>query len=95
MARKGLKYDDPVILRSDPRWGTRAAATPAGDEERRTAGIDATCQKKVNLVGVYKTVRAAYEKRLVDGNREKLAAAVPIFQQWTGNARRLLASGGR
>lgn len=94
MAEKGLKYGDPVILRNDPRWGSRPATSPAGEEEKRTAGVDAMCQREVNLVGVYKTVRAAYEKRLVDENREKLIAAKPVVRQWVDNARRLIANGG-
>ncbi|KAA9380513.1 hypothetical protein F5972_05035 [Microbispora cellulosiformans] len=94
MARHGLPYPDPVLLRNDPRWASREASEPAGEEERKTAFADATCQAEVNLVGVYKTIRAAYEQSLVEQNKTKLAEAGPVFEDWVDNAKALIESNG-
>ncbi|WP_143121274.1 hypothetical protein [Streptosporangium canum] len=94
MEKSGLRYPDPVIPRQNPEWASRKADAPAGAEEKRVAGTDATCQREVNLVGVYKTVRAAYEERLVAADREKLAAARPIMEAWVKNAEAVIAAAG-
>ncbi|MFI7538151.1 hypothetical protein [Streptosporangium sp. NPDC049376] len=94
MSRNGLRYESPVVPRHDVRWASRNASTPADAEEKRVAGIDATCQKEVNLTGVYKTVRIAYEELIVAKNKEKLAAAQQTTQKWTANASAVLAKNG-
>lgn len=91
MTRNGLQYVDPLLSSRDQRWATRDAATPASDEEKRVAGVDAACQAEVNLIGVYKTVRAAYESRLLEENRAKLEAAKPIFEKWVENSKAIIA----
>ncbi|WP_405085993.1 hypothetical protein [Microbispora sp. NBC_01389] len=94
MARHDLPYPDPVLLRNDPRWASREVSEPANEEERKTAFADATCQAEVNLAGVYKTVRAAYEQSLVEQNRTELAEVGPVFQDWVDNAKALIKSNG-
>ncbi|MEV4895901.1 hypothetical protein AB0K48_41695 [Nonomuraea sp. NPDC055795] len=90
---KGLAYDSPVVPAHDLRWVNRTAGTAAGEEEKRVAAIDATCRNEVNLVGVYKTVRAAYENILLTKNKAELDAAAPIFAQWLANARAVIKAG--
>ncbi|MFI6796715.1 hypothetical protein [Streptosporangium canum] len=92
--KSGLRYPDPVILRLNPEWASRKADAPAGAEEKRVAGTDATCQREVNLVGVYKAVRVAYEERLVTAELEKLTAARPILEAWVKNAEAVIAGAG-
>lgn len=91
MQKNGLQHQDPVILRLNPLWVSRKAGTPADDRERHTAAVDARCQQEVNIVGVYKTVRAAYETRLVDANKSKLIQKNAIFEGWVRNAESILA----
>lgn len=94
MEKSGLRYPDPIILRVNPEWASRKADAPAGAEEKRVAGADATCQREVNLVGVYKAVRVAYEERLVAAELEKLTAARPILETWVKNAEAVIAAAG-
>ncbi|MEU4834823.1 hypothetical protein [Streptosporangium sp. NPDC023615] len=94
MERSGLRHPDPVILQADPALNPRAG-TPVSDEARRVAGTDAACRKEVNLVGVYKTVRFAYEERLLAANREKLEAARPILRARVAKAEAVIAGATR
>ncbi|MEO3854405.1 hypothetical protein [Acrocarpospora sp. B8E8] len=86
-------YDHPVTAQGDPRWESRAEGTPASAEERRVAAADANCQAELNLVGTYKAVRAAYEHRLLDGNKEKIAESRQIFAGWVSNAKQIIKAG--
>ncbi|MEV0756722.1 hypothetical protein [Streptosporangium sp. NPDC050280] len=93
MAKSGLQFVDPALASRDPRWVSRDPAMPAGDEEKRVASVDAECRLEVNLVGTYKTVRAAYEKRLLEENKAQLDAAKTVFDTWLRNARTIIAEG--
>ncbi|GAA3115732.1 hypothetical protein GCM10020001_039020 [Nonomuraea salmonea] len=86
-------YQHPVTAQNDPKWQSRTQGTPASDEEKRIAALDAKCQDEVNLVGVYKAVRAAYEQRLLEENQSKFAETKAIVDVWTKNAAAILKSG--
>ncbi|MGW4639919.1 hypothetical protein ACWEN6_15390 [Sphaerisporangium sp. NPDC004334] len=92
MAANGLAYPDPMLARLDPRW-SRQKGTPASAEERRVAAIDASCQKSVNFVGVYKTVRKAYQERFLSEHHDEIIDSVRVFGSWLANAREILATG--
>jgi hypothetical protein len=95
MAGNGLNYDHVQAARHDLKWASRTAETPADAEERRVASIDAGCQQTVNIVGLYKTVRKAYEERLVAQHKARFAESKKIFEGWLANAREILAKGDR
>ncbi|GAA2315038.1 hypothetical protein GCM10010149_78410 [Nonomuraea roseoviolacea subsp. roseoviolacea] len=86
-------YQHPVAAKNDPTWQSRDAGTPASAEEKRVAAADANCQLQVNLVGVYKTVRAAYEQQLLDENRAKIDESKRIFAAWVSNAKAIIKAG--
>ncbi|WP_157523023.1 hypothetical protein [Herbidospora cretacea] len=91
MGRQGFAYQSPIMPPLDPRWESRPADRPAGEEERRTARVDAECREKVNLVGVYKTLRVAYEAELLRRNRDAIVAAQKVTAGWLDRARAILA----
>ena len=91
--RQGLNYDDPISAQNDARWGRRTAGTSASSDERHTALIDAGCQKSINLVGEYKALEFAYQKRSLVQNRSQLARAKAIFEGWVKNAKTMIAKG--
>ncbi|MEV5408056.1 hypothetical protein AB0K60_04320 [Thermopolyspora sp. NPDC052614] len=94
MQRSGVTgYDHPVPAMNDPRWQSRAADEPASADEKRVAGADATCRTETNLVGIYKTVRSAYEQRLLERHKDKIEESREIFDVWVDNARRVIATG--
>ncbi|MEV0236088.1 hypothetical protein [Nonomuraea sp. NPDC050786] len=86
-------YQHPITAQNDPKWKSRTQGTPASDEEKRIAALDAKCQDEVNLVGVYKAVRAAYEQRLMEENKSKFAESKAIVDGWTKNAAAIMKSG--
>ncbi|MEV4454331.1 hypothetical protein [Microbispora sp. NPDC049633] len=86
-------YDHPITAQNDPRWQSRAEGAPASAEEKRVAAADANCQAEVNLVGIYKAVRAAYEQRILDGNKGKIAESTHIFEGWVSRAKALIKAG--
>ncbi|RCG16798.1 hypothetical protein DQ384_40070 [Sphaerisporangium album] len=88
VARDGLDYSDPFLLAEHARQPSGDG--PASDEEKRVAGIDATCQNDVNLTGIYKTVQIAIQKIQVEENRDKLIESRAIFAQRVEAARALL-----
>ncbi|GGK88935.1 hypothetical protein GCM10007964_34520 [Sphaerisporangium melleum] len=90
VAVNGLTYPDPVLARLG--W-PREAKIPATAEEKRVAAIDATCQKSVNLVGVYKTVRKAYQERFLTEQRAQILESARIFTSWLANANKILKIG--
>ncbi|MEV6155053.1 hypothetical protein AB0L53_32390 [Nonomuraea sp. NPDC052129] len=90
--KNGLRYESPVEPPHDPQWMSRESSSPATEEEKRVAGVDASCQRDVNLVGIYKTVRIAYEQRLLAEHKEELAAAAPIFRAWVEKADAIIAA---
>jgi hypothetical protein len=86
-------YDHPVPASKDPKWQTRAADAPASAEEKRVASADANCRVEVNLVGIYKSVRFAYEQQLLDENKEKILESKKIFEKWVANAKAIIKAG--
>lgn len=93
MTQRGFHYNSPFNAQNDRRWGLRTAATPAGAEEKSVAAADAACQKSVNVVGTYKALESAYQKRSVDQYRAKLTTALAIFDKWTAHAKAIVAKG--
>lgn len=93
MSRNGLHYHDPIGAQNDPRWGRRTSDIPAGAAEQHTATIDAVCQKSVNVVGMYKALEAANQKRMLTQNSAQLAASDAIFSKWVKNAKAIIAGG--
>jgi hypothetical protein len=66
MAEHGYDYQtiwDP----NDFEW-----PDPVGDEEINAASADVECKRSANLIGVWSTVEAAYQERLVSENEEGL-----------------------
>ncbi|MEV7012351.1 hypothetical protein [Streptosporangium sp. NPDC051022] len=91
---EGLSYESPVVPPNDIAWVNRDPSVPASEEEKRVARIDAGCQKAANVVGVYKSVRIAYEKHLVASQQEKLTESRAILEKWKANAAALLKKNG-
>ncbi|MEU9890162.1 hypothetical protein [Sphaerisporangium sp. NPDC051011] len=88
MAKDGLNYSDPFIVLERTRQASGDG--PASEEEKRVAGIDATCQKDANLTGIYKTVQIAIQKIQVAENHDKLTESRAIFAERVKAARALL-----
>ncbi|MGP3962207.1 hypothetical protein ACTWPT_40070 [Nonomuraea sp. 3N208] len=74
------------------RW-PRSTRPSGPAEEKRIAVVDAKCQAEVNLVGIYKTVRAAYEQRLLDENKSKISESKAIIDGWKKNAAAIMKTG--
>jgi hypothetical protein len=64
MERQGHHYPDPLAAASDPVAGGEVT-----DAQRALAVADIGCKAEVNLVGVWSTVEAAYQRRAIDANR--------------------------
>ncbi|WP_162795334.1 hypothetical protein [Nonomuraea lactucae] len=93
MAGNGMRYAEPSAARHDPRWAGRRAESPAGEDEKRVAQADGLCQQKVNLVGTYKALQAAYQKEMIGKHESALATVPRIFRGWVENAERIVAKG--
>lgn len=91
--KAGLTYNTPFDAEHDQRWMARRAGEPATEEEKRVAALDAKCQAEVNMVGVYKAVRAAYETRFIKDNKAKLEASAAIFNAWVKKAEEINSAG--
>ncbi|MET8698505.1 hypothetical protein ABZW10_06510 [Kitasatospora sp. NPDC004723] len=72
MAEKGYQSTNPVSPAQD--LGLSGAAA-SGPEAIAAATTDVECKRKVNLVGIWSTVEAAYQQRLVEKNAETLRLA--------------------
>ncbi|GAB1824148.1 hypothetical protein [Herbidospora sp. RD11066] len=90
MGKQGFAYRLPSLPRENPAWRSRPAGQPAGEEERRTARTDAECQEEVNLAGVYKTLRAAYETELLRLQPDEIETARQVTSEWLDRARMVL-----
>ncbi|TKK87360.1 hypothetical protein FDA94_17805 [Herbidospora galbida] len=91
MGRRGFAYQDPRLPAMNPAWESRTEDQPAGKEERRTARADAECQAASNVAGVYATLRAAYERRSLDANRDRLGPSREVTRRWLANAHAILS----
>lgn len=91
MLTKDHHYDDPFAPFADPAM-THGSTTRAID----TAVDDVTCKKRTNLVGIWFSVDAAYQKRLIAAHRNALtrlaladaATAAAVERVLGGAARR-------
>ncbi|MBT2208896.1 hypothetical protein [Actinomadura sp. NEAU-AAG7] len=90
MAARGLTYDIPLSAPIDPRWGQRDPGAPPSEAEQKTAVSDAECQASVNVVGVYKAAKSAYETQLIEQNNSQLTKGLEVFKQWVENAQNLI-----
>ncbi|MGK5549067.1 hypothetical protein ACSNOH_30690, partial [Streptomyces sp. URMC 127] len=63
-------YGDPLEASGDPAWRTPRPSA----KEREAATADARCKKEHNVVGVWFTVDAAYQRREIERNAKELAA---------------------
>lgn len=66
MRTSGYSYDDPLQPGGDPRLSGGGAAAVA------TATADIACKQKTNLVGVWFSVEAGYQRREIAANRPAL-----------------------
>lgn len=81
MREAGYSYGNPL----DPlnaRWSRSTqpepeadvvALLPGGSPEIRTALADATCNKNVNVAGIWMAVEAAYQDQVIEKHQEELA----------------------
>ncbi|MFC5663950.1 hypothetical protein ACFP3U_13265 [Kitasatospora misakiensis] len=72
MAERGYSYGTPGDALRDQRW---AATEKPSAEEIATATADVECKARVNVVGVWFTVEAAYEQELIRLRLPELTAA--------------------
>ncbi|MET9413395.1 hypothetical protein ABZY03_04245 [Streptomyces klenkii] len=71
MKQRGFpSYADPLQASGDPAWRTEQPSA----KEREAATADARCKKAHNVVGVWFTVDAAYQRQEIDRNAKELAA---------------------
>lgn len=71
MKRRGFpSYGDPLQAGADPAWRTPEPSA----KEREAAAADARCKKEHNVVGVWFTVDAAYQRQEIERNAKELAA---------------------
>lgn len=68
MSRLGRSYGTPMQANNDPKWAGRVA-TPA---EISVAVADGNCKKSTNLVGIRMASDAAYQRRLIVADKQKL-----------------------
>jgi hypothetical protein len=68
MRERGFDYRDPLDAVADPRFTSGTTRL-----ETETATADVACKRETNLVGVWFAVESAYEKRLINENRDQLA----------------------
>ncbi|MFJ7942180.1 hypothetical protein ACIQ6K_00710 [Streptomyces sp. NPDC096354] len=66
MKDSGYRYDSPTAVLRDARFAQSAQPT---QEEIGTAAADVECKSKNNVIGVWSTVEAAYQRRLVEDNQ--------------------------
>ncbi len=86
MARQGYRYRD-VWEANDQGW-----PTPAGDDQIATAVSDVRCKHEVNLVGIWSTVEAAYQERLIEQHRADLDDLRARLEAETANAAQVLGA---
>ncbi|AGZ41626.1 hypothetical protein [Actinoplanes friuliensis] len=73
MKTDGFDYSDPFQPLDGEILKSSLAQPVPSALEIRTAVADVECKQKVNLVGVWFTVEAAYEEKLIEKNQERLA----------------------
>ncbi|MFH8787260.1 hypothetical protein [Streptomyces roseoverticillatus] len=70
MKQRGFaSYGDPLQASGDPAWRTPQPSA----KEREAATADARCKKEHNVVGVWFTVDAAYQRQEIERNAKELA----------------------
>jgi hypothetical protein len=72
MKEKGFDYPSPAEASHQDKW-SKGPDQPVSEEERATARADTQCKLATNLVGIFKAVAVAYEKRWIEDNAPLLA----------------------
>ncbi|BBC33030.1 hypothetical protein SGFS_043240 [Streptomyces graminofaciens] len=90
MEKAGYDYDDPMQANDDDKWD---ASKPAGQAEIQVAKADVACKQKVNVVGVWWAVQAAYEKQYIEKNAERMAEVKRTVDAVLRNSGRLVGGG--
>ncbi|GHB64447.1 hypothetical protein GCM10010306_067420 [Streptomyces umbrinus] len=90
MKRHGHQYADPTQAPGkDPEF-TGPKATRA---EIALAGTDVRCKRETNVVGVWSSVDAAYQRRAMSSKTRELAAIKRDIRRQVTNADRVLRTG--
>ena len=87
MRERGFDYSIPENAVADPRF-SQGEVTAL---EISTARADVACKRRTNLVGVWSSVDAAYQTRLIEQNREALDAVRSAREERLQVASRLVA----
>ncbi|MFF2951538.1 hypothetical protein ACFVVU_09410 [Kitasatospora sp. NPDC057965] len=90
MAERGYSYATPGDALKDPRW---AATDRPTTQEITTATADVECKERVNVVGVWFTVEAAYEQELIRLRQSELTAAKAANDAMLQTAKSVVAEG--
>ncbi|MET7683273.1 hypothetical protein [Streptomyces sp. NPDC005423] len=87
MRRHGYRYSDPTQTPGKNAEFTGPTVTRA---ETALAGADVACKRETNVVGVWSSVDAAYQRRAMDTKRRELAAVKRDMRRQLTNADRVL-----
>lgn len=87
MRASGYDYKDPDAATNDRRWA--ASAEPTG-AEIATAQADVACKRRTNLVGIWSSVEAAYQRAAIELNAGSLRQARATMQRELRTAATLL-----
>ncbi|MFC5719998.1 hypothetical protein ACFP1Z_07415 [Streptomyces gamaensis] len=88
MKGKGFSYKTPI----DAMSGLAASNGAAGKDERSVAVADAQCKKQNNVIGVWSSVEADYQKKAISAHRPDLKMVQEDLQSLLTNADRALAA---
>ncbi|MET7711309.1 hypothetical protein [Streptomyces sp. NPDC005407] len=88
MRRHGYDYADPTRA---PGKDPRVTGPTAGRAEIALAGTDVACKREANVIGVWSSVDAAYQRRAMAEKSEELAAVKRDIRIQLANADRVLS----
>ncbi|PSM40794.1 hypothetical protein C6Y14_25295 [Streptomyces dioscori] len=91
MERQNKKYiyaDPTQAPGKDPEYG----GPVAGRAERALASTDVNCKRRTNVIGVWSSVDAAYQRRAMADRQRELAAVKKDIRTQLANADRALAN---
>lgn len=86
MKRSGHVYANPGAAMRDRRWKTPQPTRAEID----TAVADTRCRLEQNYLGVIGALRAAYEQRVLNDNRQVLSAIRTYLDRVLGNATKVI-----
>jgi hypothetical protein len=88
MRRHGYDYADPTRA---PGKDPRLTGPTAGRAEIALADTDVACKREANVIGVWSSVDAAYQRRAMAEKSEELAAVKRDIHIQLANADRVLS----